>query len=760
MLARLARERAQSLVVVDELLLLYLCSVTDSRVPILFSCALPLAYVQPYITTGGLVPPEMFYGRGTEMRTIADPNGSCFIYGGRQLGKTAVLRSVESREHRPSDDSYAVWIDLKHEGIGYDRVYETGVAGVWSVVWRTLKKKIQIPDDVKDPNPNNPKIRSHIDGFIEFLVSHFNKRSGRRLLLLLDEADKFLEFDARQVQGGRGTEYRESTRLKGLMDQTERSIKVVFAGLHNVLRTAESSNHPLGHFGQPVQIGPLWSDAQALIREPLIAAGYPVDDDSHIMRILARTNYYPHLIQIYGAELVKSMATRISGRPPYPVPEELIEHTYLKNANLREEFRQRLRLTLQLDLRYEVIAYTVANQCSERDNVLSDGIDYRQIEDRSRYWWPEGFEDVEPRTDRFRSLLDEMVGLGVLRTVGDHGYTLRNPNVLSLMGTAGEIADILLRNRERPSEVDPSTFRAHDPRGVDSPARSPLTYQQEGWLRAMKYGVSIACGLPASGYGELMRFLARDMTDPMIHLTGSNNSDDFERQLVRHSDRRSEGNTVYVIPDSVRWTETWVEKALGYVRRLSRRGRRDKTVRILFLADAAHLFDLQSGLERFNLQGLEWVPIRPWRESFVLQWMDDVGFPDAAQQLKRVVEQTGGWWTMIRRLHELAQETRSLAAALATLDRETNDPDRNRVLLAEFGLDCLGPNRQFLDVLAQMSSGEVSEIQEFTEDVDVDEDVIVSTLRWAEMLHLARRVRDKWEIDRIVGRLLAPSTSE
>ena len=42
-LARLARERAQSLLVVDELLLLYLCSVTDSRVPILF----PVRYLLP-----------------------------------------------------------------------------------------------------------------------------------------------------------------------------------------------------------------------------------------------------------------------------------------------------------------------------------------------------------------------------------------------------------------------------------------------------------------------------------------------------------------------------------------------------------------------------------------------------------------------------------------------------------------------------------------------------------------------------------------
>ena len=55
--------------------------------------------------------------------------------------------------------------------------------------------------------------------------------------MLLDEADLFLESDAREVFG-------HVSKLKGLMDKTNRRFKVVFAGLHNVQRATRVSNNP------------------------------------------------------------------------------------------------------------------------------------------------------------------------------------------------------------------------------------------------------------------------------------------------------------------------------------------------------------------------------------------------------------------------------------------------------------------------------------------------------------------------------------
>ena len=101
--------------------------------------------------------------------------------------------------------------------------------------------------------------------------------------------------------------------LKGLMDATKRRFKVVFCGLHNVLRNTERANHPLAHFGEPICVGPLLGDgdqkqARALITGPLAAAGYTFEKDTLATHILVWTNYYPSFIQLYGDVTVEAFA--------------------------------------------------------------------------------------------------------------------------------------------------------------------------------------------------------------------------------------------------------------------------------------------------------------------------------------------------------------------------------------------------------------------------------------------------------------------
>jgi hypothetical protein len=242
-LAQLSRERRRSFLVLDEILLLFLGTERDSRLPTFFQCALPFAYTEPYITTSSLVPPEMFFGRLDELRAVTELNGRCFIYGGRQLGKTALLREAERSFHNPAKHRFARWIDLKAEEIGYSREPED----VWGVLYRVFRDHKLLPADLGEPTP---RIRGRMDSFLDWLRNWFVSHPEGRWLILLDEADRFLEQDAR-------TEFSVTTRLKNLMEVTGRRFKVVFAGLHNVLRTTEQANHPLAHLGDPVEIGPL-----------------------------------------------------------------------------------------------------------------------------------------------------------------------------------------------------------------------------------------------------------------------------------------------------------------------------------------------------------------------------------------------------------------------------------------------------------------------------------------------------------------------
>ena len=218
--------------VVDESLVLFLAARASNRLSALFGCTLPYSAAQPYATTSGLVPQELFYGRRRERDTIMDQSGACFIYGGRQLGKTALLRQVEKDFGR--DDRVAKWIDLKVNEI--DRAPD-----LWRVIQRALLRAPRVVRGDSEIDPENPK---RVERLLSQIREWLDGRDTRRLLLLLDEADHFLFVDA-------ANDFSVSARLKGLMDETNRRFKVVFAGLHNVLRTTRHANHPPRAPGRP-----------------------------------------------------------------------------------------------------------------------------------------------------------------------------------------------------------------------------------------------------------------------------------------------------------------------------------------------------------------------------------------------------------------------------------------------------------------------------------------------------------------------------
>ena len=592
------------------------------------------------------------------------------------------------------------------------------------------------------------------------LCERFSPSADRSLVLLLDEADRFLEVDAREVDGSEGaTGYRESSRLKRLMDETERRIKVVFAGLHNVLRTVEYANHPLGHFGAPIQIGPLladgeWRTAEALVRQPMLVAGYRFEPYQLITRVLAQTNYYPSLIQLYGAELVRAMShKRVQGEPRYEVTADVLDEVY-RSQKLRDSIRSRFHLTLQLDARYEVIAYTIAHECMGRDEVLSAGLDRRLIGNEVRRWWADGFADMEPGADRFGTLLDEMVGLGVLRETAKDRYTLRNANVLLLMGTQEEIDENLLRSREPQIDFEPEHFRARSPSALEGPERSPLTFREEASLRAEENGVTLLHGLEAGGLSGVASFLrARGTSDSVVPIEDVTDHNGFDRTLAALLRNRGEDTTLYIVPADVAWNERWVDVALQHLSKLRARGR---FVRVAFVAGPARLWWLLPELSRLAERRVSTIALRPWSSAFLRQWMEDVGLGDDQLLRERISRASGNWPALLMRLHGLYRREKTLEAALEGLGKWLQDAGDSE-LLELFGLEGAEAQR-VLGVLAQLEEATEDTLVEFSADEGMDAREVHDCVRWAKRLHLVRSAgADTWRIDPVVGRVLERS---
>lgn len=116
-LARRIRIEGRQALILDETLLLYLAIEADDPLEALFTCAMPFSWVQPYTITPGQIPREAFFGRDGEIGSILSRDGSgCLVYGGRQLGKSALLNHIRGERHRPDLGELVIYLDIKPIG--------------------------------------------------------------------------------------------------------------------------------------------------------------------------------------------------------------------------------------------------------------------------------------------------------------------------------------------------------------------------------------------------------------------------------------------------------------------------------------------------------------------------------------------------------------------------------------------------------------------------------------------------------------------
>jgi hypothetical protein len=446
-------------IVVDAALMAYLaCQAVPSRMTLAF-LTLPFTADSPYADRPGNTPVEMFYGRVGERQKVVDLAGPSFMSGGRQLGKSALLRSAE-REFNRVPAQRALWVDIR----------TVGADGQPESLWPMLDAELRRLDIIEAAASDGPPTAKSVSEDIRTWLRH---DSDRALLILVDEADNFLTADAE------GNKFTNVGACKRLMEQEDRRVKFVFAGLHRTSRFESLSNQPLAHMGKPIVVGPLRPQAaQDLITRPLSAMGFTFSEPTaQTARILAATNSVPSLLQLFGRAMMEHLTSReIGDGPPQQITDEDIA-TVLDDRELATEFREKYVLTLNLDHRYQVIVHAVALAAYE--NGVDLGLRLDDLAKLCRQYWPAGFAELP--IDYLRGLVTECCDLGLL-TLDQGSYRMRTPYVLRLLGTADEVAEVLFSADQRltlPTSLDAGSYRARLQGGNQ---RAPLTARQVGLL--------------------------------------------------------------------------------------------------------------------------------------------------------------------------------------------------------------------------------------------------------------------------------------
>jgi hypothetical protein len=669
-----AARTAAPVAVLDDAALAYLAAHGRRQLDTTMSVLLPFSAVQPYARhKRSLVAPEMFYGRDAESRSVLTPEGTQVIFGGRGLGKSALMRAAKAVfELEPG--RVAIHIELTTVDIGPGR---QSADAVWDVLLRELEAAgvIATAKAGSRSKTSHEVVRA---GVLDWL----GQDTRRRLLILLDESDGFFESDAPR--------FLETNRLKdlGQASGVEGRAKVVFAGLHSVQRFAKMSNNTFKHLAQrPTVIGPLGPQfAYNLIAQPCETLGFTFEDPDLVNRILGYCSYQPFLLQMFGHRLVEHMhRKRLSGvgdaQPPFAIAQADIEAVEA-DQELKGDITSTFRDTLNLDPRYNVIANVLAHHAHEH------GMDFRlsdvELRDECLAYWPTGFSRLD--VEGFRAYLHEMVGLGVLaRNQDGHGWHLRSQNVLRMMGSPD---DVLAELVHAGSEAVPSEFIALSTRRLlpDGRTHAPLTARQvDDLLGDHVNQVRIVLGSAATGVPDVaptLRAVCADLGE-RYQLLDTRLRRQFEEALV--DGRPGQRRVVLSDLDAVEAKDEACAQALALALR-DRPARAGVTRSVVIVAGTGQLGFWQSALADGDQAGLGVVTLRRHDRRSLRVWTMDTGRFSTEERQARLLEVTGGWPLLVERAAALAAERDSEDAALAEIARELDTPDGAAEFLDTVGL--------------------------------------------------------------------------
>lgn len=396
----------------------------------LMSLIMPFSRCQPYIwDPQKLLPPEMFIGRENAMYDVKNPDGVNIVYGGRQLGKSALLK-MACREIDGNKNQRAIYVEIRNKDyraaalftsreLSDEKFFEEPLeTDDWDVLTRAIKKRLS--SDTPDK------------------ISYF--------LLMLDEADKFIETCAE-------VRYAPIDALSRIQqsDYNGSRFKFVIAGLRNIVRFEKEraqSDNPILPVLKSLTIKPFaFEEARKLLEVPLRCLGLRFADDKLIFTIAETALYFPGIIQLFCEKLLLTLfepnnTAYGENAPPYEITESHIKKV-LADEDFLRDIKDKIEITLRLgdDKYYYVIAQILAYLYHE--NLKVDGYSPDDILTCAK-----SYDLIKPRylpKDAFKvdALMNELCELNILRKTDSGKYLFARQRIFNYMGSKQKVDDEL-----------------------------------------------------------------------------------------------------------------------------------------------------------------------------------------------------------------------------------------------------------------------------------------------------------------------------
>lgn len=396
----------------------------------LMAIGTPYSYCMPYVVASSHnMPPEIFIGRKYELAEIESPTGVNLIYGGRQLGKSALFKKV--RDDLDGDQGRrAILVDI----------VRLGIEASAKKVSKELVDNHIIPEEeeTNDWGRLADSIRTALRNHDEI----------RYLILMLDEADDFIK-DCGNVN------YDPIVKLKDVQQTLPGRFKFVLAGLHNIIRfnrsVALGNNSVITHMPY-LKVTPFKApEAEDLLKTPLSYLGLSLPSKVTISQILATVNYFPGLIQLYAQKLVESLrAYDYAGydqrvTPPYVITDDHLRRV-MADKDFVHEIHSKFEATLTLGQDEGFCYYPIAlifgiMYNEEPQKAKQTGFSAEDVYRYAKYLDIDQIVNLD--MEILRELLNELEDLNILRSISSSTYLLASKGFRDLLGSSSELYDKL-----------------------------------------------------------------------------------------------------------------------------------------------------------------------------------------------------------------------------------------------------------------------------------------------------------------------------
>jgi hypothetical protein len=670
----------------DDILLLHLARLAESRAATLLRCSLPFAAVNPYIDAGQ-VPQEMFFGRAGQAASLQRyPGGQSIIYGGRQLGKSALLDQVEREINDSMSGAMAIVKDIKSN---FAADGGSDPTDLWQVLLGEFRDRELVAGSAV----------SKVGTIHRYLTEAASPSTGRSILVLLDEADHFLMAD--QKNG-----FRVVSGLRELVRSTEGRLRFVFAGLSTVSRFQGTPNNPLVQFGEPLCIGPLLpGDARDLVMEPLRACGLRFEHDEDVLLILGSTNYHTKLIQYFCKRLVRRMHEKqFRGAPPYVIRRSDIEAVSQARA-FGDELRKIFDATVRVDIenRYRAVVLALAYDLSDHRKPGPRSYTPQEVADSVRNWWKDAFPNGSGASDDLQCLLTEMCGMGLLIRDRAGKHRLRSPNLVRLLGDRNSIETQLLELENAPIRLQADSESARGQ--LNDGSYSCFTYVQERGIRQAASGLVLVTGSAAHGLGcirESLRRAGPNLDAPCEIIpheethSPSRLREWFNRKIVPMAQKCGAVTCVSYLPANDAHLAQFVEQGTDFC---GTQGEK-KDIRVVFVLPPKALLDwlrLPTDLRGRLEGGWKFVAdMHRWNAAGIRQRLFDCEMSAGESEISEILAATGGWHILIEEVYRRLAEQRDLSKALTDVRSQWERGPLRKELRVGCALDDLGKEVSFI----------------------------------------------------------------